>query len=258
MAVSMKDKIVLITGASAGIGYSCAEVFAAAGSRLILTARRLDRLQKLADKLKKDHEADSLVLELDVQQNEMVKAVIGAISEQWKPIDVLINNAGLSQGLDKVQNGSIENWETMIDTNVKGLLYVTRAILPDMVKRNSGHIINIGSIAGYHVYPEGNIYCATKYAVRALTEGMQMDVVDTDVRISAVSPGLVETEFSLVRFKGDAERAKNVYKGIEALTPDDVAESVLFCATRPNRVNINDLIIMPTNQASVMVMHKSQ
>lgn len=256
MAVSLKNKIILITGASSGIGEACANSFAAEGAKLILAARRVDRLRTLSQKLEKEHKTDSLVLKLDVRDKNEVRKVLRDIPADWQNIDILINNAGLSLGLDKVQDGLFDNWDIMIDTNVKGLLYVTREILPGMIKRGSGHIINLGSIAGYLVYPSGNVYCATKHAVRALTEGMQMDVVDTPIRVSAVSPGLVETEFSLVRFKGDAEKAKNVYKGIHPLTGEDVAEAILFCLTRPTHVNINDLIIMPSNQASAMVVHR--
>jgi len=256
VAVSLKNKIILITGASSGIGEACANSFAAEGAKLILAARRVDRLRTLSQKLEKEHKTDSLVLKLDVRDKNEVRKVLRDIPADWQNIDILINNAGLSLGLDKVQDGLFDNWDIMIDTNVKGLLYVTREILPGMIKRGSGHIINLGSIAGYLVYPSGNVYCATKHAVRALTEGMQMDVVDTPIRVSAVSPGLVETEFSLVRFKGDAEKAKNVYKGIHPLTGEDVAEAILFCLTRPTHVNINDLIIMPSNQASAMVVHR--
>lgn len=257
MAVSLKNKIVLITGASAGIGEACAKAFAAEGANLILAARRIDRLRALSQELEKEHKTNSLVLKLDVRNKNEVSKILGDIPADWQNIDILINNAGLSQGLDKVQDGQFDNWDIMIDTNVKGLLYVTRVILPGMIKRKSGHVINIGSIAGYIVYPSGNVYCATKHAVRALTEGMQMDVVDTPIRVSAVSPGLVETEFSLVRFKGDAQKAKNVYKGIHPLTGEDIAEAIIFCVTRPTHVNINDLIIMPTNQASAMVLHRN-
>jgi len=256
VAVSLKDKIVLITGASAGIGEACAKAFAAEGAKLILAARRVERLKALSQKLDKKYCTDSLVIKLDVQDRNEVSNALGDIPQDWQNIDILINNAGSSQGLDKVQDGHYENWEIMIDTNVKGLLYVTREILPGMIKRGTGHIVNLGSIAGYLVYPSGNVYCATKHAVRALTEGMQMDVVDTPVRVSAVSPGLVETEFSLVRFKGDAEKAKNVYKGIHPLTGEDVAEAIIFCVTRPAQVNINDIIIMPTSQASALVVHR--
>lgn len=256
MAESLKDKIVFITGASAGIGKSCAQAFAAEGSKLILTARRFARLKNLSFFLKEKYNTESIIFKLDVMSNENVQHVIARLPAEWKSVDILINNAGLAQGLAKVQDGLLEDWETMLDTNVKGLLYVTREILPGMIQRGRGHVINICSIAGYQVYPSGNVYCASKYAVRALTEGMQIDVVDTPIRVSSVSPGMAETEFSLARFKWDEERAANVYKGIDALTPDDVAEAVVFCVTRPAHVNINELIIMPTNQASAHVIHK--
>jgi len=256
VAESLKDKIVFITGASSGIGKSCAREFAAEGSKLILTARRIDRLKILSESLKEKYNTKSIIFKLDVMDNKNVQRVVSEFPEEWQSVDILINNAGLSQGLAKVQDGLLEDWEIMLDTNVKGLLYVTREILPGMIKRGRGHIINICSIAGYQVYPRGNVYCASKYAVRALTEGMQIDVVDTPIRVSSVSPGMVETEFSLVRFKWDEEKAAKVYKGIDALTPDDVAEAVVFCTTRPAHVNINELIIMPTTQASAHVIHK--
>ena len=256
MAESLKDKIVFITGASAGIGESCAKAFAAEKSKLILAARRIERLKKLSGSLKEKYNTESIIFKLDVMDNKNVQRVVSEFPVEWQSVDILINNAGLSQGLAKVQDGLLEDWEIMLDTNVKGLLYVTHEILPGMIQRGRGHIINICSIAGYQVYPGGNVYCASKYAVRALTEGMQMDVVDTPIRVSSVSPGMVETEFSLVRFKWDEEKADKVYKGIDALTPDDVAEAVVFCTTRPAHVNINELIIMPTDQASAHVIHK--
>jgi len=256
VAESLKDKIVFITGASAGIGKSCAEQFAAEGAKLILAARRIEKLHELAENLKEKHGTDSVSYQLDVRDRNAVKNVIESFPQDWKSVDILLNNAGLSQGLDKIQDGDIDDWERMIDTNVKGLLYITKYILPGMIKRESGHVINISSIAGIGVYPLGNVYCASKYAVRALTEGMIIDTVDTPIKVSAVSPGLVDTEFSTVRFKGDKSRADKVYEGIEALTANDIAETVLFCATRPRHANITEVVILATNQASGAIVHR--
>ena len=251
----LKDKIVLITGASAGIGWSCAEVFAREGARLILTARRADKLAELAAMLADRHGASCHTLELDVQNRQAVNTAIEGLAADWSDIDILINNAGLSRGLDKVHEADHQDWEEMIDTNIKGLLWVTRAVLPGMVARDQGHVINIGSVAGRQVYPGGNVYCATKHAVRALNQGLRLDLVGTRVRCSSVDPGLVETEFSLVRFRGNEERAQPVYKNFPPLQPEDVAETVLFCATRPAHVNIQDVLIMPQDQAAVFASH---
>ncbi len=256
--ISMNKKLVFITGASAGIGSACAELFARNGCRILMAARREDRLKKLAVKLKKQYGSEVNHFRLDVRNQSEVEKKIGALPADWKKIDILINNAGLSRGLNKLYEGDLTDWEEMIDTNVKGLLYVSRAVIPGMVKRMSGHIINIGSIAGHEVYPGGNVYCATKYAVDALTKGLQIDLVDTPIRVSSVDPGMVETEFSMVRFHGDKARAKAVYKGIKPLTSNDVAEAILFCVTRPAHVNIHQLRIMPTAQASATVVHRKQ
>lgn len=252
----MQDQIVFITGASSGIGKACAEVFAAAGARLILAARRGDRLTALAAELQGQHQTEVLSLALDVSDRPQVEARLSQLPPAWQAIDVLVNNAGLSRGLDKLQTGSIQDWEEMIDTNVKGLLYMTRTILPGMLERQRGHIINIGSIAGHQTYPNGNVYCATKAAVRALTEGLKLDLFGTPIRVSTVDPGLVETEFSEVRFRGDRDRAKTVYQGLQPLTGKDVAEVVLFCATRPPHVNLNEIILMPTDQASATLINR--
>ena len=254
--ISMKNKIVFITGASSGIGLSGAEIFAREGARLILAARREKKLINLAKKLKSKYKTECLVIRLDVRHPNEVEQKIKNIPANWKKIDILINNAGLSRGLDKLHEGNLPDWEEMIDTNVKGLLYVSRAVIPLMVKRNKGHIVNIGSIAGHEVYPGGNVYCATKHAVDALTKGMQIDLVDTALRVSTVDPGMVETEFSEIRFRGDKARAKKVYTGIKPLTPDDIAEAILFCCTRPPHVNIHQLRIMPTAQASATIAHR--
>lgn len=244
------SKIACITGASSGIGYACAEVFAREGYDLLLSARRLERVQKLAKRLTESYGVKTHVFQLDVRDREAVADAFGSLPEGWELIDVLVNNAGLSQGLDPIQTGDIDDWERMIDTNVKGLLYVSRAVSPGMVERKSGHIINIGSIAGKEVYPNGNVYCATKHAVDALTQGMRIDLLPAGIRVTSINPGMVETEFSEVRFKGDTERAKAVYNNLTALAAVDVAEAVWFAASRPPHVTINDLLIMPTAQAS--------
>ncbi len=246
-----EGKIVLLTGASAGIGQACAESFAAAGAHLILAARRLGRIEELAARLKKEHGTDCHLLELDVRDREAVNTAIENLPTPWREIEVLVNNAGLSRGLDKLQEGYWLDWDEMIDTNVKGLLWVSRAVMPGMVERDRGHVINIGSVAGHQVYPGGNVYCATKYAVGALTQGMRLDLVGTRVRVSSVDPGMVHTEFSEVRFRGDSERADGVYQAFPPLQATDIADTVMFCATRPPHVNIQDILIMPQDQAAV-------
>jgi 3-hydroxy acid dehydrogenase/malonic semialdehyde reductase len=254
--ISLKDKIVLITGASAGIGKACAFAFAREGAKILMCARRKDKLAALADELRDKHKADCHFFQLDVRDQKAVATALGTLPEKWKAIDILINNAGLSRGLSKLHEAGIVDWEEMIDTNVKGLLYVSRVVIPGMVARGSGHIVNIGSIAGHEVYPGGNVYCATKYAVDALTKGMQIDLVDTPIRVSSVDPGMVATEFSIVRFRGDKEKADKVYKGLTPLTGDDIAEAIVFCCTRPPHVNIHQLRIMPTTQASATITHR--
>ncbi len=254
---SIRDRIVLITGASAGSGAACGHAFAEAGAHVILAARRTERIEAAAAQLHAEFGVETLPLTLDVTQRERVASVLGTLPERWRAIDILVNNAGLSRGLDKVHEASIQDWEEMIDTNVKGLLYVTRAILPGMVARKRGHIINIGSIAGHEVYPNGNVYCATKYAVDALTRAMRLDVNGTGVRVSSVDPGMAATEFSMVRFHGDTERAKKVYQGWRPLQPEDVADAVLWCATRPAHVNIQDVVIMATDQASTTMVYRA-
>ena len=253
----MKNSIVLVTGASSGIGRSCVVKFAEAGAKIIMTARRKDRLESLANELKNKHKTECLAIELDVRDRAAVERVLSGLPKEWQEIDVLVNNAGLSRGLDKIQEGKIDDWEEMVDTNIKGLLYVSKAVIPGMVKRGRGTIVNIGSIAGHEVYPRGNVYAATKHAVDALTKGMRLDLVDTPVRVCTVDPGLVETEFSMVRFRGDAERAKAVYQNLKPLTPDDIADTVLFCATRPPHVQIAEMIVLPTAQASTTLVHRN-
>jgi 3-hydroxy acid dehydrogenase / malonic semialdehyde reductase len=253
----LKNKLTFITGASSGIGKACAEEFAKAGSNLILTARRYHRISDLAETLTKTYGVKVKAIQMDVMNITEVQYVVASLQEGWRDIDILINNAGLSRGLDKIYEGEIKHWEEMIDTNVKGLLYVTREILPGMVARQSGHIINLGSTAGREVYPNGNVYCATKYAVGALTKAIKLDTLDKNIKVTSVDPGMVETEFSEVRFNGDKEKAKKVYENITPLTAQDVAETILFCATRPPHVNIGEVLITPTAQASASQIFKN-
>jgi len=252
-----KREIVLITGATSGIGLACAKIFAENGHNLIITGRRADRLSKISKELSHNYSVKILSLHFDVRDNKAVQQVIANLPEEWSKIGILINNAGLAVGLNTIQEGDIDDWERMIDTNIKGLLYVTRAVLPGMVERKKGHIINIGSIAGKEVYPNGNVYCATKHAVDALTKGMRIDTVKYGIKVTQVAPGAVETEFSVVRFKGDKEKADNVYKGFEPLHPEDIAAVTYFATTLPAHVNINDMVVMPTAQASATILNKN-
>ncbi|MDX1741227.1 MAG: SDR family NAD(P)-dependent oxidoreductase [Rhodothermales bacterium] len=245
----------LVTGASSGIGRACAVALAKAGARLILAARREERLDSLSESLA-DGGAEVLTLELDVRSADAVETAVRSLPEEWESIDVLVNNAGLSKALDPVYANSVADVDVMVDTNVKGLLYVTRAVVPGMVARGAGHIVNIGSTAGHEVYPGGTVYCATKHAVGAITRGLKMDLHGTGVRVSSVDPGLVETEFSEVRFDGDRERAATVYRGMTPLTPEDVADAVLYCIRRPAHVNISEIILMPTDQSSSTMVHR--
>jgi 3-hydroxy acid dehydrogenase/malonic semialdehyde reductase len=256
MVLDLKGINVLVTGASSGIGHACADAFAQRGCRLLLVARRKDRLDELASILRERYGAEVLTATLDVRDRGAVEDWVGELSGSWRGVDILVNNAGLSRGLEPLHEGDVADWEEMIDTNVKGLLYITRAVLPGMVKRGHGHVINIGSIAGHEVYPGGNVYCATKHAVTALNRGLAIDTLGTGVRVSSVDPGLVETEFSLVRFHGDAERASGVYDGLDPLTPADVAEAVLFCATRPENANVREMILTAGAQASAVHAHR--
>jgi 3-hydroxy acid dehydrogenase/malonic semialdehyde reductase len=254
--MNLKDTIVLITGASSGIGEATARAFARQGSRLILAARRLERLQTLAEELKQAHGTESITLRLDVTKHLAVPAELERLPETWRAIDVLVNNAGLSRGLDKLHEGLTSDWDEMIDANIKGLLAVSRAVIPWMVRRNRGHVINIGSIAGFETYPGGNVYCATKAAVHAISRGMAMDLLGTDIRVTEVAPGLAETEFSVVRFHGDRDRAKVPYKGVKPLSGDDIAEAIVWCTVQPEHVNIAELVIVPTAQRSAMLVHR--
>ena len=256
MPKRLDGQVVFVTGASAGIGEACARAFAAEGCRLLLAARRTDRLDALASELRGAGAPETRLLALDVRDAAAVARTIDALPAPWRDIEVLVNNAGLSRGLDKLHEGSLDDWNEMIDTNVKGLLHVNRAVVPLMVARGRGTVIHLGSIAGRQVYPSGNVYCASKFAVRALTEGLRLDLLGTGVRVASVDPGMVETEFSLVRFHGDAARASSVYRGMQPLLAADVAEVIVFAATRPPHVNLAETLLLPTDQASAVNVHR--
>jgi NADP-dependent 3-hydroxy acid dehydrogenase YdfG len=251
------NKIALITGATSGIGKASAIKFAQNGYNLILTGRRKERLENLSKELSEMFNVEVLTLDFDIRDKKVVESNIQSLTESWKKIDVLVNNAGLAAGLNTFQDGSFDDWETMIDTNLKGLLYISKFVSNLMIKNGKGHIINIGSIAGKEVYPNGNVYCATKHAVDAITKAMRIDMVGHGIKVTQIAPGAVETEFSLVRLKGDAEKAANVYKGFEPLHPEDIAETVYYVTTLPPHVNINDLLIMPTAQANAVTIKRN-
>lgn len=251
---SLKGKTVFITGASSGIGKACAETFASHGSNVVITARRLGRLEDLARKLEQEG-VKVFPFELDVQKNEQVEAVFEKLKKEKIEIDVLINNAGLAVTSDKMQDGKVGNWDRMIDTNIKGLLYVTRAVLSSMTQRNQGHIINIGSVAGRFCYTGGNIYCATKFAVKSICQSLRIDLFGTAIRVSEIAPGAVETEFSEVRWN-DKEKAKQLYQGFDPLTAEDIADAVFYCATRPMHVNVSEIVIYPQAQASISEIYR--
>ncbi len=251
------DKIVLITGASAGIGKACAIKYAAAGFNIMITGRRLDRLYDLKNELEKDFSIKVLVLQFDVQNRMEVETQFNSIPTEWKNIDILINNAGLAAGRDLFQDANMDDWETMLNTNVHGLLYVSKAVIPLMIARQKGHIINMGSIAGKEVYEMGNVYCASKYAVDAISKAMRIDLLKHAIKVTSINPGAVETEFALVRFKGDAEKAAATYKGLQPLTAADIADTVFYCTQLPPHVCINDLVITCTQQAGTYYFNKS-
>lgn len=245
---------VFITGATSGIGKATAELFAKHKFKLILCGRRQERLERLKEQLSTITKVHTL--NFDVRDKDAVKNAVNSLPEEFSDVSILINNAGNAHGMDTIQDGSIDDWDAMLDINVKGLLYVSKAIIPKMIAQNSGHIINIGSTAGKEVYPKGNVYCASKHAVDAINQGMRIDLNQHGIRVGAVNPGLVETEFSKIRFKGDDERAENVYKGFQALRPQDIADIIHFVVTRPYHVNIADLVVMPTAQASSTIVNK--
>lgn len=254
----MDKKIVLVTGATAGIGEACARLFAKNGYAVIVNGRREVETRALAEKLTSEWKTPALPLVVDVRDPGAVKTACESLPLEWKRVDILINNAGLALGLEKLHEGNLSDWDIMIDTNVKGLLYLTRFIVPGMVERNSGHVINIGSIAGLAAYPNGAVYCATKAAVHILSDGLRIDLVDKNIRVTNIQPGMAETNFSITRFHGDTERAANVYKGIEPMTGDDVADAVLWAATRPTRVQICEITMTPLHQSSATVVYKKQ
>jgi len=251
-SISLQDRIVFITGASSGIGEACARAFAAQGAKLVLCARRYERLQKLAEALP----VPTHIIKLDVTDRGAVESSIAGLPADFRAIDILINNAGLSRGLSKFQEGSIDDWEEMINTDIKGVLYVTRAVLPGMIERQRGHVINLGSVAGHYAYQNGAVYCLAKAAIKSLTESLKQDLLGTPIRVSSVDPGLVETEFSIVRFHGDVERAKKVYEGVRPMTADDVADAIVFCATRPPHVNINFIMMMAVGQSTPTTVYR--
>lgn len=252
----LHGRIALVTGASSGIGEACARRLAASGADVALWARREDRLEELAAELEAEHGVTATAAEVDVRDRDRVeRAAAGLIAGRGAP-DILLNNAGLASGLTPLQEGDYEDWDRMIDTNVKGLLNVTRELLPHMMERGTGHVVNIGSTAGHQVYPKGNVYNASKFAVKALTEGINLDVAGTKVRVSSVDPGFVHTEFSNVRYHGDDERAEGVYQGFDPLTAEDVADCVFFVVTRPPHVNVFDMVLLPTAQRNVYVLDR--
>ena len=250
------NKTILITGASSGIGEGCARKFASQGARLILNSRSADKLTALAEELKEKYDAECYVMPFDVCDRESAAAALNALPQEWKSIDVLVNNAGLAIGVDKEYEGNLDEWDVVIDTNVKALLSMTRLVVPGMVERGRGHIINIGSIAGDAAYPGGSVYCATKAAVKALSDGLRIDLVDTPLRVTNIKPGLVETNFSVVRFRGDKEKADNVYRGIKPLNGDDIAEVVYFAASVPEHMQVAEILVMPTYQATGTIVSK--
>jgi len=252
----LQNKTALITGASAGIGKAIAELFAKEGASLILIARRLTAIKKLADELNEKYGTKSELIELDVRNYSNIKESLNSLNDDWKKIDILVNNAGKARGLDKLHEGLRDDWDEMIDTNIKGLLYFSRLIIPEMVNRNEGHVINIGSIAGVEVYPNGGVYCGTKHAVHAISKGMIIDLNGTNVKVTNIAPGLVETEFAEVRFHGDKEKAKTVYEGYKPLKAADIAEIALFAVSRPVHVQIQEVLVTPTAQASATIVHK--
>ena len=250
------SKTILITGASSGIGEGCARKFASQGARLILNARSTDKLRTLAEEMKQKYNSECYVLPFDVRDRNSAAAALNALPEEWKSIDILINNAGLAIGVDKEYEGNPDEWDVMIDTNVKALLSMTRLVVPGMIERGRGHIINIGSIAGDAAYPGGSVYCATKAAVKALSDGLRIDLVDTPLRVTNIKPGLVETNFSVVRFRGDKNKADNVYRGIKPLNGDDIAEVVYFAASAPEHMQVAEILVMPTYQATGTIISK--
>jgi NADP-dependent 3-hydroxy acid dehydrogenase YdfG len=253
---SLINKIALITGASSGIGAACAEQLAAQGMRLILLARRAENLNTIATQLRNKYKIAVHPIAIDITHHQAVQQMLLNLPDEWREIDILVNNAGLAAGIEKFQQADVHDWEAMINTNIKGLLYMTRYVLPEMISRNRGHIINIGSVAGHQTYVGGSVYCATKAAVNRINQGLRLDINGTAIRVTSIDPGMVESEFSMVRFKGDITRAKQVYQGMTPLRPEDIADAVLYCITRPAHVNISEMIMYPTDQAAATMVHR--
>ncbi len=253
---SLQEKTVLITGASSGIGRATATAFAREGARLLLCARRLDRLEQLQQTLISTGAKSIHIFKLDVQHRADVDSAIAKLPAEWREIDILVNNAGLSRGLAKLYEDDPQNWEEMIDTNIKGLLYITRAIVPGMVARGRGHVINLGSTAGHLTYANGAVYCASKAAEKALSEGLKLDLMGTPVRVTSIDPGMVETDFSAVRFRGDQDKASKVYQNITPLQPEDIADAIVWAASRPAHVNIHNMLITSIDQANSLVLNR--
>jgi len=252
----LEGKTVFISGASGGIGRSCAEYFSQAGAKVVLGSRNLVKLQDLAKEISEKTGIPVYAVKLDVTDRNGVKSILESLPEEFASIDILVNNAGLALGLDKVHDGNMDDWDTMIDTNIKGLLYLTRTIVPGMIDRGYGHVINIGSTAAIHAYPNGAVYCATKAAVKFISDGLRMDVVDKPVRVTNIQPGMTETDFSTTRFKGDEVRASKVYEGLKPLSPDDIADIVLYAASVPEHVQIHEVTVTPTSQATGRVIYR--
>lgn len=256
MSFSLKGKIACITGASSGIGKATAQIFAEAGANLILTARRKPLLDTVAEEIRKKTGVRILTVGLDVRSQKQVESAFSSLPDEWSSIDILINNAGLAVGKDKIQDYNLEEVQTMVETNVLGLIYVTKAVLKSMTERKSGHIVNLGSTAGHEVYPGGSIYNATKFAVNALNQGMKMDTLGDNIRVTSVDPGMVNTDFSTIRFRGDKSKADSVYAGMTPLVAEDIADAILWAVTRPAHVNINEIIMMPVDQSSNLLVHR--
>lgn len=257
MALSLVGQRVFVTGASAGIGEATAKEFARLGACILLCARRIDRLKALEPELLALGAKEVFSFELDVRNRDDVEGTLATLPDHWRSIDILVNNAGLSRGLNKLYEDDVENWEEMIDTNIKGLLYVTRALVPGMVERGHGHVVNLGSTAGHLAYPGGNVYCGTKAAERLITDGLRMDLNGTPVRVTSIDPGMVETDFSKVRFHGDEERAAKTYANLQPLTPEDIADAIVWAVTRPPHMMIQTIVLTPTAQANAFVLARN-
>ncbi|NQY42263.1 MAG: SDR family NAD(P)-dependent oxidoreductase [Legionellales bacterium] len=256
--MELKNKTILITGASSGIGKACAETFAKYGANLLLVARRKNILDEIAEKLITKHRIKILTLQIDITKQKDIDEIFSTLEKEWQNIDILINNAGLAIGKDKIQDGSLQDWKTMFNTNVIGLLAITSKVLPQMVQNNSGHIVNIGSISSHEVYTGGTVYCATKHAEKIISKGLKLDLTGTNIKVSSIDPGMVETEFSLVRFNQNTEKAKEVYRNMEPLKACDIAETILFTITRPSHVNISEIVLLPVDQSSTTVINRDR